>query len=223
MRNYPGNKNFSNVIHFLVNRLPKSDRYFSLFFGSGGLEQSIYTADAHFVCAEKNPECLKYLNPALATIDYSCYKDLLSAYNFTSNDFIFADPPYMFSSRRSGKIYYKYEFTEEDHIEFLSLIKNNPARVLITHPVNDLYDEYLSDWSKEEFVYMTRQGTFIDTVYLNYSTADIELLNYDCLGTDFTDRQRIKRQRKNILEKFKRLDPHIRRAISRELVNHQLL
>lgn len=36
MERYPGNKDFSNVIHFLINRLPKSKRYFSLFFGSGG-------------------------------------------------------------------------------------------------------------------------------------------------------------------------------------------
>ncbi len=220
---YVGNKDFSNVIHFLINRLPKSKRYFSLFFGGGGLENSIYTAGAHFVCSEKNPDCKMYEVPTMATIDFFDYQDLIDAFVFDRSDFIFADPPYMFSSRTTGRKYYKYEFTEEDHIAFLDHIQNIQARVMITHPENDLYNSKLSHWNKEPFSYMTRQGMYNDCVYMNYSRADIELLNYDCLGEDFTDRQRIKRQRSNVVTKFKNLDLHVRQAIVRELRNENLL
>jgi site-specific DNA-adenine methylase len=206
-----------------MNRLPKSKRYFSLFFGGGGLENSNYTADAFFVCAEKNPECKKFEIPSMAIIEFSDYKDLLEENVFIQEDFIFSDPPYMFSTRSSGKKYYKYEFTTKNHIEFLNYMISLPCKIMITHPECDLYNEYLKGWSKEELNYMTRNGWFKDTVWTNYNTADIELLNYDCLGTDFTDRQRIKRQRNNIVNKFKNLDNHVRLAIVKELKENNLI
>lgn len=62
MGKYVGNKNIPGVIEFLANRVPKSDRYFSLFMGSAGIENSVYTAAATFICSEKNRELWKYKN-----------------------------------------------------------------------------------------------------------------------------------------------------------------
>ncbi len=222
MKNYIGNKDFSNVIHFLVNRLPKSERYFSLFYGSGGLEKSIYTAAAHFICAEKNPDCKKY-ETSMSTIEYYDYKDLLEENVFTQEDFVFADPPYMFSTRRDARKYYKFEFDLNDHIEFLNYMISLPCRIMITHPECDLYNEYLKDWKRVDLKYMTQQGWFTDSVYMNYEPDEMELLNYDCLGNDFVDRQRIKRQRKNIVNKFKNLDPLVLKAIIKDLKNECLV
>lgn len=222
MNRYVGNKDFSNVIHFLINRLPKSKRYFSLFFGGGGLENSVYTADANFICSDKNTECKKFQTSS-AMIEFFDYRYLIEQNVFTSEDFIFADPPYMFSTRSTGKKYYKYEFSTQDHIEFLNYMISLPCKIMITHPECDLYNEYLKNWNKEDLNYMSRNGWFKDTVWTNYNTSDIELLNYDCLGKDFTDRQRIKRQRNNIVNKFKKLDNHIRLAIIKELKENQLI
>jgi site-specific DNA-adenine methylase len=223
MNNYIGNKDFSNVIHFLVNRLPKSKNYYSLFYGSGGLEKSIYTADAKFICAERNPDCKKHETSMTATIEYLDYKDLIEENVFTPDDFVFADPPYMFSTRRAGKKYYKFEFNLEDHKGFLRRMLSLPCRVMITHPECDLYNEYLKGWKRVDLKYMTQQGWFTDSVYMNYEPENIELLNYDCLGKDFTDRQRIKRQRKNIINKFKNLDPSILKAVVRDLKEESLI
>lgn len=223
MGGYPGNKDFSNVIHFLVNRLPKSKRYFSLFYGAGGLEQSIYTRDAKFICAEINPDNKKFENSPLATIEYSDYKDLIEDNVFTSEDFVFADPPYIFSTRSTGKKYYKYEFTIPEHIEFLNYMISLPCKIMITHPEHDLYNKMLLGWRREDLNYMTRNGWFKDSIWMNYDPGAIELLNYECLGRDFTDRQRIKRQRKNVIQKFKAFDPHIRNAIVKELKNEEII
>lgn len=223
MNKYVGNKDFSNVIHFLINRLPLSKRYFSLFHGSGGLEKSSFTKEALFICAEKDPDCKKYEDPTRSKIEYSDYKDLIEAFVFASEDFIFADPPYEFSTRTSGTKYYKYEFNTSDSIEFLEYMISLPCKIMITHPKCDLYDKYLKDWSKEEFSYMTRGGWFKDCAYMNYSRSDIELLNYNALGKDFTDRQRIKRQRANVVNKWKNFDPHIRKAIIKDLKKNNLI
>ena len=221
MSSYTGNKDFSNVIHFLVNRLPKSERYFSLFYGSGGLEKSVYTAAALFVCAEKNPDCHKYASPT-SVIEYLDYKDLLEENVFTPADFVFADPPYMFSTRRAARNYYKFEFDKKAHIEFLNYMISLPCKIMITHPECDMYNEYLKDWERVDLKYMTQQGWFTDSVYMNYDPNKLELLNYDCLGKDCTDRQRIKRQRQNIINKFKNLDPLVLKAVVKDLKSEGL-
>ncbi len=220
---YVGNKNFAGVIEFLINRLPKSEEYFSLFMGSGGLENSVYTSAVTFICAEKNPKCKKY-SSSTAVLAYNDYKDLLEDYKgVMQRDFVFADPPYLFSSRRSGKRYYEFEFTHNDHLEFLGLMSNLKARVMITHPKNDLYDEHLKGWFCEEYEYMSRQGIQKDAVYMNYDYKKLELLNYNAMGSGFVERQGIKRQRKNVVNKWKRMPFHIREAIKLELKKEGLI
>ena len=213
---YTGNKNFPGVIEFLVNHLPKSERYFSLFFGGGGLETCKYTSGAKFICSEKNKECIKYQNDT-AVIEFLDYKDLIDNFVFDGQDFVFADPPYTLNTRRSSRKYYKFEFEENDHIDFLNIIKPIEAKIMITHPACELYNEELKKWKKIPFEYQTRKGIFKDCLWLNYSPEDIVLLNYDVLGNNFTERQAIKRQRKNIVNKFQKLDIHIRRKILLEL------
>lgn len=108
-------------------------------------------------------------------------------------------------------------------IEFLNYMISCKAKVMITHPKCKLYDEKLKGWSIEEFEYMTRGGLFKDALYTNYSIADIELLNYKVLGKNFIERQAIKRQRKNIINKFKNMDKFIRLALIEELKKEKLL
>jgi len=224
LRSYVGNKNFSNVIHFLVNHLPLSDRYFSLFFGSGGLENSVYTATANWICSEIDPFCKKYEKPPQSIIEFSYYKYLIESFVFTSSDLIFADPPYMLSSTRAGKNYYPFGFTTHDHIEFLNYMISCNANIMITHPECNLYSSMLPEWNIIPFSYMTRGGIFRDCLYTNFSIGSrVELLSYDCLGHNFIDRQRIKRQRSNIVNKFKRLNPQIRFSILKALKKEKLL
>lgn len=213
---YIGNKNIPGVIELLVNNLPKSSRYFSLFFGSGGLENSVYTSGANWVCAEKDEKCMQYQS-AQAVIEFKCYKVLLAAFVFNNSDFIFADPPYMFSSRRSEKSYYKHEFNDTDHEHLLKKLVNLNCRVMLTHPKSELYMRYLAEWTCVPFTYQSRQGLFEDCLWLNYDPAGLELINYNALGSNFVERQAIKRKRSNFVRKFKELSFHERASVIAEL------
>lgn len=221
MKNYVGNKNVPGVIEFLVNRIPKSERYFSLFMGGAGLENSVYTGDITFYCSEKDTSL--WDNRGENLVLFENYQELIEHFNFTADDFIFADPPYMFSTRRSRNKYYKHEFYDQDHIEFLNYMRSIKAKVLITHPKNELYTENLTGFSIEEFTYMTRSGMFNDAIYYNYDYSSIELINYNGLGANFTERQAIKRQRINIVNKFKNLSLHKRMALIEDLKKENLL
>lgn len=64
------------------------------------------------------------------------------------NVLIYADPPYLLDTRR-GKMY-KHEMTDDDHVELLELLKQHPGPVLLSGYAHPIYDELLSDWSREE-------------------------------------------------------------------------
>lgn len=214
--NYVGNKGGQVIFPQLINNIPRSRRYFSLFFGAGGLEKHEVFSKTKWICSEKNTDNLKYSTPTAAVV-YNDYKVLVEQNNFTSDDFIFADPPYMFSTRAAARIYYKYEFTNDQHVEFLNYMISLNAKVMITHPINELYSSMLEPWYKVPFEYHGHKGLFKDSMWLNYNPCDIELINYEFLGVNSTDRQRIKRKRANIIEKLRALPKHELKAILLEL------
>jgi DNA adenine methylase len=219
MSNYIGNKGGQSILPILTNLIPCSHRYFSLFFGAGGLEKSKPFSNIKWVCSEINPSNKKYTTP-LANIVYSSYQELIADNNFTSEDFIFADPPYVLSTRLSGKKLYKFEFDEQSHVEFLTSVSNLPAKILITHPVHDLYNSHLTSWFKLPMRYQTRKGIYNDCVWMNYDVSSIELHNYNFLGKDFTERQQIKRKRHNIINRIESLSYHEKMAILKHFQVH---
>jgi DNA adenine methylase len=63
----------------------------------------------------------------------------------------YLDPPYMFSTRssvNSARKYYRYEMTDEKHVELLDLARNVRGKVVISGYANELYDEALKDWHR---------------------------------------------------------------------------
>ncbi len=133
------------------------------------------------------------------------------------NDFMYLDPPYPEISRRSGKKYYKYEMlTIEEHTNFLNLCRMINANIMISTRQNYLYDLLLSDWRKKEFETVDRQGKVIEVIYMNYPEPDY-LHQYDHLGIDFIDRQRIKRKVTRFANKIDRLPQYEKMAILQEV------
>src|SRR5579863_917743 len=99
--NYPGAKNGSGIIPFLINNIPYHEMYFELFAGSAQLFN-------YKKKAKRN---------VLNDIDKSVYKDLqswagaeifnwdwqnvINTYDFNREDFIYLDPPYPMQARRN--------------------------------------------------------------------------------------------------------------------------
>lgn len=71
--------------------------------------------------------------------------ELIKRFNYP-NVLIYTDPPYLLGTR-TGK-QYKYEMTEQDHIELLETLLQHSGSVIISGYQNDLYDTMLSKWHK---------------------------------------------------------------------------
>jgi len=111
------------------------------------------------------------------------------------------DPPYLKRDIdgkpvRSGQgDIYEHEFgTVEQHHELLQLIKSLKCMVMISGYWSKLYAQELNDWRTLSYNAMTRAGRVArEWLWMNYPEP-IALHDYAFLGTDRTDRQRIKRK-----------------------------
>lgn len=70
--------------------------------------------------------------------------DIIRRFNH-DNVFIYADPPYLLDTR--GGKQYRYEMTEQDHVELLAALKQHKGSVILSGYPSDLYDRELKGWS----------------------------------------------------------------------------
>lgn len=74
--------------------------------------------------------------------------DILKRYD-REDTLHYVDPPYLMNTRSGGKGY-KYEFSEEKHIQLLKLLKQLSGKILLSGYDNELYNDYLKDWNKHK-------------------------------------------------------------------------
>lgn len=81
-----------------------------------------------------------------AQIDNRPAVELIKRFNY-ANVFIYADPPYVLSTR--GGKQYKHEMTDNDHIELLTALNDHKGTCIISGYDNAIYNEYLKNWRKQ--------------------------------------------------------------------------
>ena len=136
----------------------------------------------------------------------------LESYDFTGREFVYADPPYVLDSRLGGRLY-RYEYTDEDHRRRLAVLAELPCPVMVSGYSSALYDASpLASWRTETFNAMTRRGIATEQIWMNYpAPSDLHDLRY--LGSNFRERERIKRKKARWQAKLAKLDPLERAAI----------
>jgi len=120
---------------------------------------------------------------------------LFWGWNDPADVLIYCDPPYQRSSRSTKTAIYQFEMLEGDeHSDLCDLLLQIPAKIMLSGYENDLYNSKLRGWRKETIPTTNRAGTkMVETVWLNFPEP-FELHDYRFLGTDFHDRDRIKKK-----------------------------
>ena len=114
------------------------------------------------------PEMLKFAAERLKHVQIENLDalELIRRYD-TEDVFIYADPPYLHSTRKN--YLYKHEMTDEQHMELLELLRNHPGQVLLSGYDNPLYDEYLYGWKKVHKNTQAEGGLKrTETLWMNY-------------------------------------------------------
>jgi DNA adenine methylase len=223
-QNYFGSKNGSGVYQQIINQIRPHDVYMELFAGSGAIAQF------------KKPALKTYINDKSEKVVSDWYRsgidipdcvisesDAVQFLKEVSFDrdlkyVIYLDPPYPMDSRRSTREVYQYEMTDQQHSDLLgdvlqiSAIYDNVDFIISTYQ-NPIYEQFLKGWNLHTFRAQTRKGLATEYLYMNYFNEAGILHQYDYLGNDYIDRQRIKRKIEKKVIQLQQLPATERQAI----------
>ncbi len=231
--NYPGGKGTEGVYQQIINQIPPHINYYELFFGGGGVfahklpaQRTVLldkdpavvkmwklykkTIDDTAILGERIPaaalvgngERFEPFPPGTLVKKGEAISYMLS-HKWKPTDFIYLDPPYLFSTRKSKDPIYNYEFgTEEEHTELLKVIKTLPCMVAISGYYSKLYKNMLKGWRTINYKTGTRGGgVAVEWLWMNYAEP-LELHDFRYYGNNFREREKYKKQRKRHLARL---------------------
>lgn len=221
---YNGGKNGEGVMQCIINQFPAHDIYIEVCAGSGAIIRNKVAARQNIA--------IELDAAAIAKYDYGAGVTVVNAdalqwlrkqpWLFMQADkrvLVYADPPYPRFIRRSSKDLYKYEWTDEQHKEFLRLACSMKVAIVISTYANDMYDELLPGWRKVYFPGTSHVGKTWECLYCNFQEPE-ELHQYNYLGDNFRERQRIRDKIKRHVSRLMQLPARERNAILNALQNN---
>ena len=226
---YPGGKNASGVYQTIVNLMPPHEVYIEPFLGSGAIMRLKLPARVN-IGIDLDPKVIEKWQAftaihgdssgAIATNDdtaggrlhngdsaavtaiYGDAFNFLTSYNFTGEELVYCDPPYL-PETRSRTDYYRHELTRADHQRLLRILTTLPCMVMISGYFSTLYADRLKSWQRISYQTMTRGGRLAtEWLWFNYPKPKI-LHDYSYLGEDFRERERIKRKKQRWVRRLK--------------------
>ena len=198
---YTGGKNFNGVYQTIINLIPPHRTYIETHLGSGAILRLKRKADNNIgldICENTTSRFPEQDSTQIYTQDAH---EFLREYVFAGNEFVYADPPYLISSRKSKSLY-KYEYSNAQHLELLTLLLELPCDVMISGYWSELYAEKLDGWSCQTYSTRDRSGaTVTEYLWMNYPIPEL-LHDYQYLGENFRERERIKRKHRRLKDKI---------------------
>ena len=190
---YLGSKATAGLCQPIIGMMPRHDVFIELHLGSGAI-------------MKRKPPALLNIGidlDAQAIEDFSCdypvelihgcCHEFLKTYRFDGAELVYADPPYLKSTRKAPERYrYRYDYEEQDHVELLEILIALPCQVMVSGYRSELYDQMLTDWHRLEVQVMNQAGVVTEVVWYNFQVDRLHWSRW--AGENFTDRQRIKRK-----------------------------
>lgn len=233
--NYPGGKNRSGVYQQIINLMPPHQVYIEAFLGSGAIMRQKRPA-AKSIGVEIDGETLKFWkgdeipNLKIFSGDAVSFLEALGRTQFESIErrreleqtLIYCDPPYLQSVRQSKSKIYRCEMMQEDeHARLLQALLDLPCMILLSGYDSELYNGALTTWRKHQFQTTNRAGKpALETVWMNFPEP-AELHDYNFLGADFRERERIKRKRQRWKNRLLKMDSQEKFALLATLAELQ--
>ncbi len=210
--NYPGGK--GGVFQKLINLMPPHDVYIETHLGGGAVMRNKRPARSN-IGIEIDQEVIEMwtnVNPIGFELIHDDAINYLNDYRFTGNELIYCDPPYLRETRKKRSRLYKYEYSHQDHMVLLELLKSLPCMVMISGYESPLYIESLKSWHTHCYQATCHHGVATEWLWMNYSVP-VELHEYSYLGNNFRERERIKRKTERWTAKLQSMPTLERQAL----------
>ncbi len=189
--NYPGGK--AKTFQHIINHIPPHNTYIEPFLGLGSVMKAKMRAKTEYGVDLDN-RALKL--SGLSQLGIQLLNDdgisFLEKYPFQGQEVVYCDPPYLPCTRKQKRVY-KYDLNEKDHIRFLNVVIKLKTRIIISGYDNNLYQEYLQGWNKYHYSAKAHDGSREECIWYNFHKPK-KLHDYRYLGTNFRERQTIRRR-----------------------------
>lgn len=130
--------------------------------------------------------------------------EYLRTYPFQGGELVYCDPPYMHDTRKVLDLY-EYEMTDADHAALLDVLCALPCMVMLSGYHTEFYEDRLQGWHSIQFQAMTRSGEqATEWLWMNFAPP-VELHDYGFLGSNFRERERIKRKKDRWTARLERM------------------
>lgn len=191
-RGYFGSKAVPGLCQNIIAMMPPHDTYIETHLGGGAIMRRKPAAQTN-IAIDKDPKALgEFVCDYPVELINGCAHQFLTDYTYGGRELIYCDPPYLIETR-TGSRRYRFDYTKEQHIELLELLKSLPCSVILSGYPSPLYDELLNNWYTTELQAVTWGGQVrSEKLWFNYTIDRVHWSRY--AGKNFTDRQRIKRK-----------------------------
>lgn len=193
---YPGGK--GKCYQQLINLMPEHEVYIESHLGGGAVMRNKRPAK-YSIGIELDPVTLKRWNsikiPGMELVNEDALI-YLSRFPFSGAEFVYADPPYLPQTRRRERVY-RCDYSTEDHVALLELLRELPCSVMVSGYESELYNDMLSGWRRVRFDAKTHVDMRQEWVWMNYSEPTV-LHDARYLGANFRERQQIHRRQETI-------------------------
>jgi site-specific DNA-adenine methylase len=225
---YRGGKGQDGVYQKIISQMPPHQVYIEPFLGGGSVMRLKQPAAVNIGIDLDSAAIGSFSDDsgAIATfadgrrhlqLDCADGIDFLGSYSWRGDELVYCDPPYLFSTRRQHRRIYRCELEEKDHIRLLAILKQIKAFVMVSGYWSELYARELANWRTISFQAVTRAGTVAtEWLWMNFPEPT-ELHDYRYLGSNFRERERIKRKKARWVNRLQSMPILERRALSAAL------
>ncbi|MCX6902815.1 MAG: hypothetical protein NTW03_04940 [Verrucomicrobia bacterium] len=197
LRDYPGAKGGAGVFQTIINQIPPHEVFIEAFAGSGQVTRHKRPAAVATIVIDADPAVIAAWR-AVPGVTAVCADalDWLRRYPWAGREVVYLDPPYLRSVRSCQRDYYRHEFASEaEHASLIAVLRQIPARVILSGYPSKLYGRLLADWRTVTFQTVNRRGRKVtEVLWLNFPQP-FALHDYQFLGGNFRERERIKRKK----------------------------
>ena len=219
LTNYDGGKGQDGVFQRIINQAPQHDTYIEPFLGGGAVMRLKRPARRSIGVDPDSKIIEAWRGVEFPGLSLHCGDGIkfLKSYRWRGDEFVYCDPPYPFEVRAGKHKLYRFEMTERQHRELLEVIKTIPARVAISSYWSSMYAEALAGWRTVSFQAVKRNGEVAtEWLWMNYGEP-LELHDYSYLGSDYRERERIKRRCRRWEKRLREMPALERYAIMKAL------
>lgn len=211
---YPGGKSGAGVFQAIINQLPPHAVYVEPFAGYGGVLRNKRPAARSMAFDLSDDVAAFWRGRDGVEFHQRCGLEWLTRYadSIGRDWLIYCDPPYLLSSRRSQRSRYEHELGDLDHAALLSVLKRLRCMVAISGYQSALYEHSLADWRCVTFQAATRGGGATEYLWCNYP-APTALHDWSYVGTDYRERENVRRMSQRWAAKVRAMAPLTRQAV----------